>query len=204
MKKETPKGYMRDASDRLVPIELVSDIDKMRDDLVKELVNQAHCTQRTLKEFKGRAMDDIAAFVELSAEKYQIKMGGQKGNITLLSFDGRYKIQRAISESITFDERLQVAKELIDTCIHRWTAGSNSEVRALIEHAFQANKEGNISTGRILSLMKLEIKDPDWINAMSAIKDSIQISGSKSYLRLYERIDNTDAYKPIALDVAAL
>ena len=46
-----------------------------------------------------------------------------KGNVTLTSYDGKYKIQRAIAEYLHFDERLQVAKELIDD---RYTPNSGN------------------------------------------------------------------------------
>lgn len=199
-----PEGYMRDGSGRLVPTDLISDIDKMRDDLVQEIVLKAQDTSHILKQFKTQTMDDINAFVELSAEKYGAKLGGQKGNLTLMSFDGTYKIQRSISEKLVFDERLQIAKELVDVCILRWSESSRPEVKALIEHAFQTDKQGNINTARIFSLMKLEIKDPEWVLAMQAIKESIQVSGSKSYLRIYKRIDNTDNYQPISLNIAEI
>lgn len=204
MNTEIPAGYMKDASGRLVPTDLVSDIDKQRDELVQEIVSHAQETNRILGLFKNQTMGDIEAFIDLSAEKYGITMGGQKGNVTLMSFDGRLKIQRAISENLTFDERLQVAKKLVDKCIHKWTETAGSEVKALVEHAFQTDKQGNISTGRIFGLMKLDIKDEDWVNAMSAIKDSIQVAGSKSYIRIYEREGNSDNYKPISLDIAAI
>ena len=124
--------------------------------------------------------------------------------MTLASFDGEFQIKRAVSDHIAFDERLQVAKELIDNCIHRWTAGSRSEVQALVEHAFQTDKEGKINTGRILALRSLNIQDDEWQKAMQAIMDSIQITGSKSYLRFYQRSGSDGPYRQIPLDVAAL
>lgn len=97
-----------------------------------------------------------------------------------------------------------MAKELIDHCIHEWTAGSSSEVQALVEHAFQTDKEGKISTARVLGLRSLNIKSEKWQNAMQAIMDSIQVTGSKSYLRFYERQGEDGPYRQIPLDVAAL
>ncbi len=200
----TKDGYMQDASGRLVPTNLVKPIDKQRDELVQEIIGHAQEVNAAISAFKARTFGDIEAFIDLSAEKYDVKMGGKKGNVTLMSYDGRYKIQRAISENLVFDERLQVAKELIDECIHKWTEGTNDNIRALVEHAFQTDKEGKINTGRIFSLLKLEIKDEGWINAMEAIKDSIQVAGSKSYIRVYERIGASDNYKAIPLDIAAV
>ncbi|ATG73649.1 sulfate transporter [Zobellella denitrificans] len=201
---DIPAGYRENAQGALVPEERVTDIDKLRDDLVRELVTSAQALQQLMRKFKLDAMSDIAAFLELSAERYEVNFGGKKGNLTLTSYDGRFKVQRAVAEHLTFDERLQVAKELIDRCIHRWAAGSAAEIRALVEHAFQVDSEGKISTGRVLGLRRLDIKDAEWQQAMTAIADSIQVTGSKVYLRLYERVGDADQWRPIALDMAAL
>jgi hypothetical protein len=37
---------------------------------------------------------------------------------------------------------------------------------------------------------------------MEAIADSIQVSGSTTYLRLYERVGETDQFESISLDLA--
>lgn len=198
------EGYMINAQGYLVPIAQVKEIDLTRNDLVMEIVIKAMVLKKALSTFKGSAMGDIQAFIELSAERYNATLGGKKGNVTLASFDGRYKIQRAISDYLVFDERLQVAKQLIDECIHEWTKGSRSEIHALIDHAFQVDKEGKVNTGRILGLKRLDIKDEKWKQAMQAITDSIQVTSSKTYLRIYEREGDSDQFKAISLDIAGL
>jgi hypothetical protein len=80
----------------------------------------------TLARFKAAAFGDIEAFIDLSAEQYQAQIGGKKGNLTLYSFDGRYRIQRANQDRITFDERLQAARVLIDECLTDWTEGARA------------------------------------------------------------------------------
>lgn len=204
VQKHIPEGYLEDQAGRLVPVANIDEIDLTRDDLVKEIVVKAQALQHAMLDFKLYTLGDIAAFVELSAERYDVKLGGKKGNVSLLSFDGKYKIQRAINEYITFDERLQVAKALIDTCIHRWAEGADTKIRALVDHAFQVDKQGNINTARVLGLRRIKIDDSDWANAMEAIADSIQVAGSKTYVRLYERVGDSDQFRPIALDIAAL
>lgn len=198
----TPDGYMRNALGHLVPTSTVRPIDIARDELVRELVDRAKTLSGTIGAFKREAFGDIAAFVQLSAEQYGAKLGGQKGNVTLLSFDGRYKVQRAISEHVNFDERLQAAKVLIDECIRDWSQGSRPELQALINDAFQVDKEGNINTGRVLGLRRLQIADEKWQRAMTAISEAVQVVGSKSYVRVYERVGDSEEYRPIALDVA--
>lgn len=204
VQQHIPEGYLRDQAGRLVPVETIAPIDLARNDLVNEIVAKALELQQLMQDFKLGTLGDIAAFIELSAEHYDIQVGGKKGNVTLTSFNGEFKVQRAISENLTFDERLQVAKELIDQCIHRWAAGSAAEIRALVEHAFQVDKEGKISTGRVLGLRRLSIDDPQWKQAMDAIADSIQVTGSTTYVRLYRRIGDSDRWEAIALDLAAL
>src|SRR5690606_7157805 len=116
--------YKTNGQGHLVPIETIAQIDLARDELVMEIVAKAKALQQDMRKFKEQMMDDIAAFVSLSAEKYGANIGGKKGNITLSSYDGKYRVSRRIADSITFDERLHVAKELIDKCILRWSEGS--------------------------------------------------------------------------------
>jgi hypothetical protein len=204
MDNTIPAGYWRDGEGRLIPENMVKPIDKARDELVRELVGKAKAASAILADFKTKAFGDIGAFVEMSGEQYGVKLGGVKGNVTLLSFDGRFKIVRQIQEHLVFDERLQAAKQLIDECIQTWTEGSRDEIKALINDAFQVNKEGKINTARVLGLKRLNISDEKWLRAMQAIADSVQVAGSKPYIRIYERIGDTDQYQPISLDVAGV
>ncbi|MFH1027338.1 MAG: DUF3164 family protein [Pseudomonadota bacterium] len=202
-KQETPipAGYMEDSRGALMPIEKVREIDLLRDNLVREIVAGAISTHQVVNRFKISSMSDIEAFVELSSERFGIKRGGKKGNIVLASYDGRYKVIRAIDESIFFDERLQIAKDLIDDCIHRWAEGSSSEIKALITDAFQVDKQGKINVSGVLRLRRIDIDDDTWRQAMTAIAESLQTVGSKTYLRVYER-DANGEYQQISLDTA--
>lgn len=196
--------FRRNAKGHLVPVDQIKDIDKLRDDLVMEVIGKVIALQEEMRRVKDEIATEVEAFLELSAREYDTNYGGKKGNVTLSSFDGQYRLVRAVADHLAFDERLQVAKELIDQCIHEWTAGSSSEVQALVEHAFQTDSAGKISTARVLGLRSLNIKNEKWQQAMQAIMDSIQVTGSKSYLRFYERQGQDGTYRQISLDVAAL
>ncbi len=194
-------GYMKNAKGHLVEVDMIKAIDLERDKLVTEIVGKARVLNAQIREFKGSVFGDIAAFVQLSAEEYGVQIGGNKGNVALLSFDGRFKVLRAIAESIRFDERLQAAKELIDECITAWSAGSRPELQVLVNDAFKVDQQGNINTARVLALRRLEIDDKRWQLAMKALSESVQVVDSKSYIRVYER-DAKGEYQPIALDVS--
>ncbi len=201
---DTQQQYKQDSQGRLVPVESIKEIDLMRDDLVMEIVAQDEQTHTQLAAFKQKVFGDVRAFVELSAEKYGAKIGGRKGNISLLSYDGKYKVLIANQDHIVFDERIQAAKSLIDECIKSWTAGASMEIKALIDRAFEVDKEGRLNTGRILTLRRVNIDDARWHQAMQAIGDSIQVVGSKSYVRVYRRKGDNDVYEQISLDIAGV
>ncbi len=194
---------MRDGAGNLIALENIRPIDIARDELVKELVAEARDLNARMKTFKDRMMGDIAAFIQMSAERYEVKVGGKKGNVTLDSFDGRFLIQRQISEHITFDEGLQAAKALIDECLRDWSKDTGPELRTLVDYAFRVDKEGKLNTGAILGLRRHQFDDERWQRAMTAISDSVKVTGTRAYVRVYER-DDKDTYQPISLDIAAL
>ena len=199
-----PAGYWQDASGNLIPETKVKDIDKLRHQVVTDLCTMAEKSRDGLAEFKVHAMQEVAALVSTSMEQYGVKAGGEKGNVTLVSFDGRYKLVRQMQDKLTFGEQLMAAKALIDECVHEWAQGANDNIKALVNHAFQTDKEGKINTGRVLGLRRLEIRDAKWQSAMQAIADSIQTASTKPYVRFYKRNDTTGDYQPISLDVAAV
>lgn len=198
-----PSGYMKDPQGRLVPEGMIKDIDKLRDQTVQKIVAAARIVNDSLCYFKQSAFSDIAAFVQTSAEQYEVQLGGTKGNVVLYSFDGRYKVVRQVQETLKFDERLKAAKALIDECITEWATNARDEIKVLVNDAFKVDKEGDVSTNRVLSLRRLNIRDEKWQRAMSAIGDAISVVGSRSYVRVYERVGDTDQYRAISLDVAS-
>lgn len=201
---KAPEGYWIDARGVMTPADMVKPIDKDRDALVGEIIERALPLHKGLAEFKLAVFADTQAFRELSGEMYGAKVGGEKGNMTFYSWDGVWKVNVAIAERLAFDERLQAAKALIDECLKDWMEGSRPEVVSLIDEAFQVDKEGEVSTSRILRLRRLDITDERWLNAMRAINDAILIVGSKKYVRLYQRVGDSNQYVPLSLDLAAV
>lgn len=193
--------YRQDAKGNLVPLANIKEIDLLRDELVMEIAGKAHKVQQQMTAFKADSMADIAAFVQLSADRYDVAVGGKKGNVSLHSFDGAYRVNLSMQDTLVFDEGLLAAKALIDECINEWTEGSRSELKTLINAAFQVDKEGNISTARVLGLRRLEIKDEKWQRAMEALSDSLQVHTSKQFVRVYKR-DDAGEYQLVSLDIA--
>ncbi len=195
-----PDGYMANAKGHLIPLDKVKPVDKLRDEQVRLMMRHAKALREDMQRKKQFIFAAFNDFIALSAQEYDVQLGGKKGNTTLMSYDGMIKIQLAVSENIVFDERLQVAKHLIDGCLTEWTRDSSDNIKVIINKAFEVDKEGKISTHRVLSLRTLDIADSQWQRAMDAISDAIQITDSKEYIRFYERDNETGAYHQISLD----
>ncbi|EBT2372244.1 DUF3164 family protein [Salmonella enterica] len=198
-----PAGYRTNAQGHLIPESQVKPVDKLRDEVVMLIVAAAHQQRQALAAFKLESMQRITDFTDLSASEYGVEYGGTKGNVTLVSFDGRYKLIRAVGEHRVFDERIQAAKKLIDDCISEWSVGANEKIMAMIDHAFRVNKQGKIDINQVLGLRQLNIDDAKWNEAMDAIADAIQVTGTSQYLRIYERQADGN-YQQISLDLARL
>lgn len=201
---DIPDGYMRNAAGHLVPRDQVREQDLLRDEVARELADLAVALNKQLAAFKARALNDVADLVKIAGERYEVSLGGKKGNVSITTYDGRYKVQRSVAERITFTEELEAAKALINACIERWSQGANPHIRALVDRAFRTDSKGQIKTAAVLELLRLEIDDEEWLRAMDAIKDSIQSTGTAIYVRVYERIGNSDQYRAIPLDLAAV
>jgi len=198
------KQFMEDAHGRQGPVSVIKKIDLKRNDLVCSIMSRAFAERERLAEFKQQVWEEIQAFVDESAKDSGAKkLGGKKGNITLTSFDGRYKLIVAVNDGILFNEKLQIAKQLIDECIGKWSKNARPELKVLVDDAFNVGKNGLVSTGKVLGLRRLNITDATWRRAMDAITESIQVVSSKTYMRFYKRQED-ESYKQIPLDVASL
>ena len=195
--------YRKDARGALVPVASIKTIDLVRDDLVRRVFKDVLPVREELVRLKQLALQEISDFVELSANEYGVQLGGKKGNLTLTSFDGEFRLMVAMQDTLHFDERLQAAKQLIDECLEEWTQNSDANLKTVVQAAFDVNKQGHINTGRVLGLRRLNIQHEKWSEAMNILSDSIQVLASKEYVRFYQR--NTDGkYELINLDLATV
>ncbi|HCA23633.1 MAG TPA: sulfate transporter [Pseudomonas sp.] len=197
---EIPAGFVKNAAGHLVPEHQVRDQDKLRDNVARDLAAQAVAISESMAAFKAKALADIEDLISISLERYGVKLGGKKGNVSITTYDGEFKIERALANRLSFTEEILAAKELIYACIRKWSAGADRHLMALVDRAF-TGRNGEIRTNDVLDLMRLEIDDEDWKTAMEALRDSIQVNGKAVYIRVYRRIGD-DRYEQINLNLA--
>lgn len=197
--------YMRDARGALIPLEQVKPADKLEDETVRKVMKFARELSDQIARFKGHTFEDLNAFQSLLEQEYgtAAKRGGAKGNVTFQSYDGTLKVQVQIADQLSFGPQLQQAKTLIDECLVEWGAESRAEIRALVNRIFSVEREGQINRAGLFQLLRLEITDERWLRAMEAMRDAIRVTGTKAYLRFYERDSSDAAWSSVTIDLAA-
>ena len=196
------KQYMADAKGSLVPVEAVKPADKLEDETVRKIMDFARELSAQIGRFRGHTFTDLGEFDALLEQDYGAKRGGRKGNRTYQTFDGCQKVQVQVSDFIDFGPQLQIAKGLIDECLNEWAADSRPEIRAVVTRAFNTDKEGHINRSEIFMLLRLDIEDERWVKAMEAIRAAMRVTGSKTYIRFYERPALDAEWKAVTIDIA--
>lgn len=203
MANKDKDGNWVDPRGRTVPPSFIQPLVRKRDSVVEQSVRAALTLEKRMKETKRKIMGWIADYINKMVDDLGAPRSG-KGNIILTGFSGDKQIEFRINDVITLDEKLQVAKSKIDECLIRWSKDAHRNLRVIIEQAFQVDKHGNVDTRRILGLRKLKIRDKRWNEAMDLIADSIDITGTREYLKIKTRKHSTDKFRNINLNFSSI
>lgn len=194
--------YMTNTKGALVPIELVKPADLLIDEQVRKIMGYAAHLSAQIARFKQHTLDDVAELMALLLQDYKTKVGGEKGNVNLTSYDGTLQVRLQVQERLTFGPELQAAKELVDHYLAELTADSGPELRGIVQHAFRTDQAGLINRAELFRLLRYEIADERWQMAMKAIKDSIRVEGTKEHVRFYQRPTARAKWEGVTIDVA--
>lgn len=196
------KEYTPDAKGNFVPIEMIQPAAQLEDEVVRKIAGYGLALSDQVARFKAHTFEDLGDFEALLAQEYGASKGGAKGNKTFMSFDGLFKVTVQVADHIDFGPQLQIAKTLVDECLTEWSAESRPEIRAIVTRAFNVDKTGQINRSEIFMLLRLEIEDARWQEAMRAIRDAMRVVGSKTYVRLYRRQTLESAWEAVTIDLA--
>lgn len=194
--------YMTDAKGSLVPINLIKPVDKLEDEIVRKIMKYATDLNAQITRFRGHTMTDLGEFDALLDQEYNTKKRGKKGNRTYSTFDGLQKVVVQIQDTIDFGPQLQQAKTLLDECMNEWAANARPEIKAIITRAFNTDKEGKVNRSEIFMLLRLDISDERWLEAMRAIREAMRVTSSKEYVRFYTRDAIQDPWKSVTINLA--
>ena len=195
------QGRWIDGKGDAIPVKYIDPIDKKRDRMVNRLVKKATDISGRLSDLSEQIDAETEKFMNEAEAKYDMKIRTEKGNKQFTDFSNTMKIELKMANFIDFDERLQMAKSLIDKCIKKWSGESDDKIRILVEHAFKVDKKGNLDKRRILGLKNLRIKDDDWKKAMKLIGESVTVVSRKRYVKFSVK-DDKGNWVHVPLDIS--
>ncbi len=197
-------GEWMNRNGRFVNPKTINRVAKKRDAVVSKVMQKTMKLQSDMEKHK--------AWVRAEAEKYLAyvkKHAGvedvvTKGNLTLSDYANLHAIEISVNDIIVFDERLNVAKGIIDKCLLKWTKKSNINLKAIVDQAFAVDKKTGVNKMMILKLLEIEIQDSDWKKAMNMIRESMSVSGTRQYLGFRKRANSEAKFTAINLNLSCM
>ena len=191
---------MRDSDGNDIPLKYVSKYDKAKDRAVRKVLARFLHAREMLEKVVAETIAELEALADTKERL------GAKGNFSARSFDGLIQVSIRQQYNIFLDERVVKARELmlgyIEKVLSRVGGNDAAALRLIVAEAFKANAQGFLSTGKIMSLLKMEIDNADWREAKRILQESIRPQKGKRYLVCERRYTTQGDFRPIRLDIA--
>lgn len=206
MANKDERGFWINGRGEPVHKDMIKANEQLKDELVEGLIHGAKNLSGFILGFKTGVNEEVDSYFSLLLQNYGLdeKAKSKKGNLSLENFSSTAKIEIRVSELLTFDEKLQVAKMKLDEFLKDETKDSTPIVQTLIMKAFEVDKKGHVDSKKIFALKSYEIRDPRWLEAMEIIDESKQVSSTKSYIRFYTRESTDQDWQIVPLDIAGV
>ena len=191
---------MRDSNGNDIPLKYVSKYDKAKDKAVRKVLARFLRARELLE---GVVAETIAELEALADTKEKL---GAKGNFSARSFDGLIQVSIRQQYNIFLDERVVKARELmlgyVEGVLAKVGGNDAQALRLIVAEAFKANAQGFLSTGKIMSLLRMEIDNADWREAKRILQEAIRPQKGKRYLVCERRASTQADFEAVRLDIA--
>ncbi|WP_313234201.1 DUF3164 family protein [Sphingobacterium multivorum] len=177
--------------------------ESLRDENVTSLVEKAMKLHKELASFKSQTFEDIDTLYKLLQEHSSRHQKG-KGNVTLDTSDGQYRLVFKRSDNTRFDERAtQAEAHIIDFIANRWGEKDDADsrfIKKLLER-----KNGKLDKNKVLDMisMKDNYNDPHWQKGIELLQESIVPDTTRFYAEYYVRSEDNE-WLPVVLNYARL
>lgn len=198
--KKGTQIFWLDPQKNEIPYSYVRDEDRKRDKVANQVMTRVKRINKLIAKEKAEIQKLIGNYLQELAESYGENW---KGNATIKDFSDTIRIDVKVSDRITFDEKLQIAKQKVDECIKTWASGSSQKIKLLVDRAFKTDKQGKLNNKMLLGLRQLKINDDLWKEAMEILSDSISIVDSTEYYRFYRK-DEKGKERAIEVNFSAM
>ena len=200
MNMAAPIKTMRDSNGQEVPVKYVSAYDKLRDKITRRIKARFLKARAALEAVVSESIADLD---ELARCKESV---GAKGNFQARSFDALIQVSIRQQYNILLDERVVRARELmlgyVEGVLAKIGGNDAQALKLIVAEAFKANAQGFLSTGKIMSLLRMEIDNVDWRKAKQILQDAIKPQKGKRYLACEVRRSTQEDFRQIRLDIA--
>ena len=191
---------MRDSNGNDIPLKYVSKYDKAKDKTVRSILARFLKARAMLE---GVVAETIADLQALADTKEKV---GAKGNFSARSFDGLVQASIRQQYNIFLDERVVRARELmlgyVEGILSKVGGNDAAALKLIVAEAFKANAQGFLSTGKVMSLLRMEIDNADWREAKRILQAAIKPQKGKRYLVCERRSSTQGDFEAIRLDIA--
>ena len=203
MAKKDNEGNWVDPRGNKYPVQNIKPLDREKERTLERIVTDARALQQLMADYKRRIIEELQEYKRRAGEQYDASFS-QKGNITLTGFSGDMQVEHMVKDRIVFNEKLQLAKELIDQCFHEWTEGANANLKAIVDHAFNVDKSGKVNREAIIRLRQINIEHPTWKKAMELTVEAEVVETTREYINIRVR-ENPDAkFESVNLNFSTL
>ncbi|MFN8238606.1 MAG: DUF3164 family protein [Chitinophagales bacterium] len=188
-----------------VPVKSIRPLDLTKNNIAVKMADKFIKSNQMLTELKDWAFKESDKIYEAQLKAYEFEgkqTAAMKGNFTFFSYDKSIKVEVQIGNKMEFDDKINIAKAMIDEYLQDLVKGQSSDVILIVNNAFVTSR-GKLDHKKILNLFTLKIKAPKWIAAMEILKESITTNISKRYIKVWQR-DDQGEYQIINVQFSAL
>lgn len=199
-----PDGYVMRANGDLTLESNLSDLEREENALVSELFPQAKALHEAIGRFKHDAMNLIEGTIKRCIAEHKIKRFERiKGNVSFVSIDGKYKVERAINDKIEANSGVEAARQLFSQYVEVLEQQSGDDVKEFIASSFKLNKDQYV-TSKLVELCNKSISHPLFKQARTALQEALFVGSSKAYVRFYIKNDSDDSWEPMPLQFSSI
>lgn len=196
-----PEGFVYNAEGNLIAQCNISAHELRKDAFVTGLLKQVKEQQKQLQTFKANLMQAFEGFRIDMLDKFGTKLHtrGNGDNVSMFSFDGKYKITYKTAKLKTLGPEHDAARQLARDYYNSQKDKLPHDVLIAVQDFFV----NDASIANTISFIGKDFQDETLRKAQEAAKESLLIIGSKSYFNFYER-DEQGEYQQVHLNFSKL
>jgi hypothetical protein len=197
----TNETAVKDSQGRLCPITMFSDVQLARNLLVTEGIAEAKRRATEQNNYHQDLMASITEFFRISAEEHKAKGLGTEDGVSMVSIDGLQRIKVVKAKSATANEKLMIAKTMLEKLVEERGANIEPFFKTLALSAFETSSTGQMRLDKVMELKNLRCDYPEWLEIKAALDQAIEYVFKKRYVVFYERESVKKSWVQIPLNL---